>query len=237
MNPTAETAKAILEFEPYSLPHWAALGAAALLLISMVIVARGPRPHAARVLEIILGVILLVQWPVSIWVSHQAGTLDVDNLYPCHLCDYAAFLAAIALFTHRQFVCELVYFWGLAGTLQGLLTPELSPTFPNPRYFLFFIAHGGVVVTALYGVMGLGKTPRVNAKWQCWGLINVYALVAGLFNWAMGSNYGFLCRKPATASLYDLLGPWPWYIGSASLLALTIFILLDLPFVRKRRHP
>jgi len=236
MDPALEAAKAVPKFEVFSLPHWAALGACALLLVCMIIIARGRRPAMARALELSLGVILLAQWPLSLWVFHQAGELNVDTLYPCHLCDYTAFLAAMALFTHRQIFCELVYFWGLAGTLQGLITPELTPTFPNPRYLLFFIAHGGVVITALYGVLGLRKTPRASAKWRCWALINVYALVVGLFNYLMGANYGFLCRKPATASLYDFLGPWPWYVGSASLLALTIFLLLDTPFMAKRRR-
>ncbi len=49
-------------------------------------------------------------------------------------------------------------------------------------------------------------------------------------NLALGSNYMYTLRKPATASLLDVMGPWPWYLVVAEFAALTIFTLLYLPF-------
>jgi uncharacterized membrane protein YwaF len=46
----------------------------------------------------------------------------------------------------------------------------------------------------------------------------------------------FLRHKPGEASLLDLLGPWPWYIASAALLALVLFWALDAPFRHRRRE-
>jgi hypothetical protein len=42
-------------------------------------------------------------------------------------------------------------------------------------------------------------------------------------------------ERPGTPSIFDDMGPWPWYILSATLLALALFALLDLP-VRGRRR-
>jgi hypothetical integral membrane protein (TIGR02206 family) len=226
----------VTQFEAFNSHHWGALLAAGLILTALIAARKANQPSLSRALEITLGVILLLQWPVTIWVRHLQGTLDAHVIYPCQLCDLTAFFSALALFTHRQAVCELVYFWGLAGTLQGLLTPTLIVGFPNPRFILFFIVHGGVVVTALYCVLGLGKSPRAAAKWWSWGLINAYALMVGGLNHLLGTNFAFICRKPDTASLYDLLGPWPWYVGATSLLALLFFLLLDLPFILKRKR-
>lgn len=225
----------ISDFHAFGTSHLAALGATALVASLMIVVARSGAKSAQRVVEIAMAVALLLQWPLSYAFYVQTGTLTVDNAYPCHLCDLSAILGVFVLLTRGRFVAELLYFWALAGTIQGLLTPALTADFPSPRYFAFFIAHGGVVATALYGVLGLRHAPRAKAKWIAWGLINLYAVAAGSFNALMGANYGFLARKPATASLYDLLGPWPWYIASASLLALAVFLLLDLPFLRGRR--
>lgn len=223
-------------FRAFSVAHFSALAAVILVGIIMVWTARFRRQPLQRGLEISMGVLLLIQWPLSYWVAIKMGYLTAENAYPCHLCDLAAFLGIIALFTHRRALFELVYFWGLAGTLQGLITPALTYDWPHPRYFLFFLNHGGVVITALYGVLGLGFIPRAGAKWRAWFFILVYVAVVAVFDWVVGANYGFLCRKPDSASLFDVLGPWPWYIGVTLLLALAFFVLLDLPFIRMRRR-
>lgn len=226
----------VTAFHAYSPEHFTALGVTALIAVVMIVVGRSRHQGAARAQEIILAALLLAQWPLSVWMNHSEGWLTVNNSYPCHLCDLAAFCGVIALITGRPIFVELIYFWGLAGTLQGLITPTLTVNWPHPRFLLFFLVHSGVVIAALYCVFGLRITPRANAKWVAWGLLYVYAAVVGLFNWIMGANYGFLCRKPDTASLYDALGKWPLYIFMASLVGLVFFLLLDLPFVRARRR-
>jgi hypothetical integral membrane protein (TIGR02206 family) len=62
---------------------------------------------------------------------------------------------------------------------------------------------------------------------------NLYLLLVGLINWMLGSNYLFIAHKPETASLLDVLGPWPWYILVMEALALVMTLLLYLPYVIK----
>jgi hypothetical integral membrane protein (TIGR02206 family) len=52
------------------------------------------------------------------------------------------------------------------------------------------------------------------------------------FNRIAGTNYGFLNRKPATATLLDLLGPWPVYLLTAATVILIVWALMTWPWER-----
>lgn len=223
-------------FQAGSTSHWGVLGFTAALTLLMIILARCGFHRSVRVGEWILAVILVLQFPANVWIAWQMGTLSAATNLPCHLCDFASFIGAYALIKKRPLACELLYFWGIAGTMQGLLTPALSYDWPHPRFIVFFALHGGVVLAALYVVIGRRQIPRSGAVLTAFKLLLIYAVLAGTADYFSGGNYGFLRSKPPTASLLDQLGPWPWYIGSLLFVSLTIFTLLDLPFWRQRKR-
>lgn len=79
--------------------------------------------------------------------------------------------------------------------------------------------------------------PSSRSAVRAYAAMLAYAVVAGAFNAAFDTNYGFLCAKPLAPSVLDHLGPWPWYLGSLALLGILSFLLLYLPwaaFDRKR---
>ena len=59
---------------------------------------------------------------------------------------------------------------------------------------------------------------------------NLYYLVLFFINRWLGSNYMFTVHKPETASLMDVLGPWPWYLLTTEGIAAVVFTLFYLPF-------
>ena len=165
-------------------------------------------------------------------MAWQANVENVplDAIVPLHLCDLAAFICGFALITRRQVLCELAYFWGLAGTLQGLLTPNLEFDFPHPVFLAFFLQHGVIVITALVLPLGLGWRPAKGAVKRVFLFIMGYAAMAMIINYLLGTNFGFLAAKPNEASLLDVMPVWPWYIFVLIGLALVMFCLLSLPF-------
>lgn len=221
-------------FHAFGSSHQAVLAVCAGVFI-LLFLARRWRPGLAVVLERILGTLLLIEWPMSSISHWSAGTLIWDTGLPLHFCDIAGIAGGIALWTRNQLAAEIVYFFGLAGTLQGLITPNLKVDFPEPRFFTFFLLHGGVVVTALHVVTGMRHPPREGSVPRMVGLTLAYAAVVGLVNAALSSNFAFLCRKPEQASLMDVLGPWPWYIGSLVILCGLFYTVLYLPFFIARR--
>jgi hypothetical integral membrane protein (TIGR02206 family) len=230
-----------LAFHAYDAAHVVVLGLTASIAAASIALTRRGWHRGVRSFEIMLAVLLLSDWPLSVFVEWRYGSLNAGNAFPFHLCDVAAIIGALALITHNAELCELLWFWGLAGTMQGLITPALELDWPHPRFVVFFLLHCGVVVAALHLVIGRGHTPRRGAVWRATALLLGYAVFAGSANAIIGllggeANYGFMCAKPPTASLFDYLGPWPWYIGSVLVLAGALFSLLDLPFrIRRRR--
>lgn len=183
-----------------------------------------------RPIALALAAVLVANQAVLAVVALQRG-LPWDDWFPMQLCDWVTFLCAAALLWRRQLLFELTYFWGLSGTLQAVLTPDLPYGFPHPSFLSFQIAHAGIVVTVLYLVLGLGQRPVPRSILRAFLWIQVYLAAAALANVAFGTNYGYLRAKPVRASLLDLLGPWPWYIVSLEALALVFFTVLYLPFL------
>ncbi|HEY0266145.1 MAG TPA: TIGR02206 family membrane protein, partial [Rhizomicrobium sp.] len=133
-----------------------------------------------------------------------------------------------ALLTRRQFLYELGYFWGLGGTLQGMITPDVAYDWPDPQFLFFFVEHGGIMVALLYLTLGTGLRPRARGLPRVIAATLFYAAVAGLCDWALGVNYGFLRAKPPGTTLLSFMAPWPWYIPelvAAGILSLLVYYL------------
>ncbi len=157
---------------------------------------------------------------------------------PVQLCDVAAFVAAAALLWRQLALVEVAYFWGLGGTLQAVLTPDLRDHFPSFPYLQFYVTHDLVIVAALFLVFGLALQPRPGAVRRIFVLTVVFAIVVGLIDLATGGNYMYLRQVPVSGSLLDLMGPWPWYIAAGAVLTFVALAILDAPFrlTRLRRH-
>ena len=188
----------------------------------------------------LLAYLNLSGYPLSLlaWWT-LAGEKSIDNLLPFHLCDVAAITAGIALLTRRPLFCALTYFWGLAATVQALLTPAITVGFPALPFVMFFIQHFAVVIAALYLPVVVGWRPRLPA-WktllEVCGWSVAYLAFAMTANRLLGSNFAFASRPPDNPSLIDHLGPWPWYLLSMQAIALVFFYLLILPFKRPGKN-
>ena len=208
--------------------HLAPLAVIAVSTAALVVAARR-RPGAwLKVLAVVL-----VADEVSWWVYMAGGGGTPSQRaqpLPLQLCDMAIFIAAAALWTRQALLVEVTYFWALAGTIQALLTPDLPQPFPTYPYFQYYIAHGGVVAAALVLVVGLRIQPRPWAVVWIAGITIAYAGVVGAVDAIAGADYMFLRVKPPSPTLFDMLGPWPWYILSAAGVGLILLVILDAPF-------
>ncbi len=152
---------------------------------------------------------------------------------PLNLCDAALVAGVIGLFTLHQGACHLVYFWGLAGSLQAVLTPDLDLGYPSFRCVQFFVSHSAVVLAAVYLVVTGRIRPTSATVARIWFITNGYIAMVGLVNWIYGTNFGYLAEKPAHPSLLDFFGPWPYYIAVIELVGTLLLLALYFPFHRR----
>jgi hypothetical integral membrane protein (TIGR02206 family) len=183
--------------------------------------------------------VLLIAWVAAYHlVVALRGQFEPDSDLPLHLTDIVTVIAALALWSRSRLLFELTYFWGLTAALLAVLTPGLDHDegFPSFFFWHYFATHSGVVLAGLFLAFGLGMTARSGAVRRMLLATLAWAAVATVGNIVTGGNYMFLGERPETPSILDYMGPWPWYILVATLLALALFVLLDLPFRARRER-
>jgi hypothetical integral membrane protein (TIGR02206 family) len=153
--------------------------------------------------------------------------LTWENSLPLDLCNLVLIACIISLFRPIHFITEIAYFWGLGGVLQATLTPDLARGFPSWDFAFFFWGHGATLLGIVFLTSDRNFRPHKNSVGRMMIALNAYAVVVGSINAITGWNYGYLCRKPAMPSLFDFLGPWPWYLLSLELIAFLTFLILD----------
>jgi hypothetical integral membrane protein (TIGR02206 family) len=218
------------------LVYWPSVAGAAVGGAALCLAGRwrpGPwRWTVARVLGALLAA-EVVSWEVNYLVH---GTWSVRSSLPFDLCDITALLAAAACWTRRPALVELTYFWGLAGTLQAVLTPDIGAPFPQLEFINYDVEHLGIVVAAVFLVAGCGLVPRPGAVGRVFVTTLLYTAFVGAVDVVTGGDYMYLRSPPGTWSLLNVMGPWPWYIASGAALALALFLILDAPLRPGRRQ-
>lgn len=219
-------------FHAYSIAHFVQISILLVLAILMFAFRFSIRrtTSAKKVIRYLLISILIVsELTLNIWYIAQ-GKWSIQTSLPLELCSVTLLLAIVMLFTRSRLLYTIVFFAGFTGALQAVLTPSLDYTYPHFRFLQFFIAHIAIILSALY----MTWIENYKPTWKSIGVallfLNILAVVVGIINYTIGSNYMFLMRKPLTPSILDLLGPHPYYLLSEQGIALLFFTLLHLLF-------
>jgi hypothetical integral membrane protein (TIGR02206 family) len=227
------------EFSAYGPSHIVVLVLFAIGAAVLVWAGRTLTESQARVLGRVLAVLIVAAFIVAL--VYKLIRPSFDTSVPLQLCDVAELMAAYALWSQRHWAFVLAYYWGLVLSSQALITPDVgtaaegAPDFPHHLFDTFFALHVLVVWAAIYLTWGLGMRPT----WRSYRFAIIVTLVwvafTFTFNVITGTNYGYLNRKPPTASILDVLGPWPLYLVAEITIVLIVWALMTWPWERKRR--
>ncbi|WP_353779793.1 TIGR02206 family membrane protein [Winogradskyella sp. 3972H.M.0a.05] len=158
------------------------------------------------------------------------GDYNYRTDLPLFLCSFLGLI--IPFFTHyRKFwMYEILLFWIVAGTSQGVITPDISEGFPSLDYFRYWIVHLGLLTVILYATFVYPMRPTIKSVFKSILMFQLYVVIMLIVNKMLGSNYSYLNHKPDSASLLDYFGEWPYYLLVVQLLLIPIFLLIYLPF-------
>lgn len=189
----------------------------------------------SRVLErsicFAISALLLINYIAYLIVARHFGVTSWYKALPMQLCDWAMFVIIVALWTGNRRWLEVAYFWGIGGTLQALITPNLAFGFPDLRFISFFVAHSGIIIGIVFLMLIYGFRPRAIGILRTFAWTEVYFVTAFTTDLLTGENYGFLLHKPEAASLLSFLSnSRPLYLLQFHSLAFLFFSALYAPF-------
>jgi hypothetical integral membrane protein (TIGR02206 family) len=217
------------------LAYWSTVSIAAVGCTVLCVAARR-RPGRWRIITARAIALLLAADAVSFSVGlGLQGTWSPKTSLPLALCNVGVLVAAVACWWRFALLVELTYFWGLTGTLQAVATPDLNVGFPHLVFFQYIVGHVGIVVAAVFLVVGIGIVPRAGSVVRVFAITAGYTALVGLVDGLTGANYMFLRAPPGEWTLLRVLGPWPWYVVSAAGVGLVLLTVLDAPFWPRRR--
>lgn len=219
-------------FRPYGLAHLVVIGLTiSLPFVLAAFVRRARWPRSEQTIARVFAAMLVFNYlGYEIYLATTEG-LAWQKALPFQLCDWAMVAIVVALLTGRDRWLEVAYFWGIGGTLQAIITPELKYAFPDIRFLTFFIAHSGIVIAIAFMMIVKKYRPHWISVVRVFAWSELYFVLTITVDLLTGENYGYLLHQPATASLLDLLShEWVVYVFQMHLLALIFFVVLYLPF-------
>ncbi len=220
------------EFHAYGPAHFTVLFLTITLPFALAALVRWTKfQRAERAIDLLLSVLLLLNYVAYLIFIRRHGITQWQQMLPLQLCDWGMVVVILAMWTERQRWFEVAYFWGLGGTLQAILTPNLAYGFPDLRFISFFVSHSGIIIGVIFLMLIHRHRPYPMSIVRVFLWSELYFAVTLVADRLTGYNYGFLLHKPEAFSVLSLLSDSrPLYLLEMHGLALLFFCVLYAPF-------
>ena len=180
----------------------------------------------------ILGISIIALELVKPFIWHSMDYPWI-RLVPIHMCSLSGFFIGIFLLTKKRLFFEIAFFWGIGGGINALITPDVTLTFPDPKYVLFFLGHGLLIVNIGYACIALSNRPTIKSVKN--GIFFSLAVLPVIYiiNLLLGppANYWYLGAKPTEGqSLMDFFPDPPLHIPLLIIIGAFLFLLIYSPY-------
>ena len=220
-------------FLRFSISHLVVLVLSIFLFIYIpYLINKNPKSSWVDIVSKSLGILLIGNEVGWVFYKLSLGHTYWAEFMPFELCTINAYLLGILLIFRPSYaIFEVVYFWAMAGTVQGLVTPRLFAGYPHYLFFEYFITHTGVILAVLVLIFRYKWELTWRSLWRAFLWLQVPALINLVFDFTFEVNYMFMRELPKVSSVMDYFGQWPWYIFACEAFGLASFIFYLLPFL------
>lgn len=214
-----------------SIEHILPIGLAILFCIGLIHFAR-KKLHVNQKYLVFKWLGICVSLTIVLFHVHKIslGAYNISKDLPLFLCSFLALIIPIFTTSRKYWMYEILLFWIIAGTLQGVITPDIAVGFPSLDYFRYWIVHLGLLTIIFYATFVLHMRPKFKSVIKSFLALQVYVATIMAVNYVLNSNYFYLNRKPESASALDYLGDYPYYLLVVELILIPFFLLIYLPF-------
>ncbi|MEP5339762.1 MAG: TIGR02206 family membrane protein [Algibacter sp.] len=163
------------------------------------------------------------------------GHYNIATDLPLYLCSLLGIIIPVFTYYRKLWMYEVLLFWIIVGTLQGVITPDIPEGFPSFDYFRYWIVHLGLLIIISYAIFVLKMRPKLKSVFKSFLALQFYLLMTVTINYVLNSNYFYLNQKPKSASILDCFGAWPYYIIVSQILVIPSFLLIYFLFALVRK--
>ncbi len=158
------------------------------------------------------------------------GDYNFNTDLPLFICSFMALIIPIFTYYRKYWMYEILFFWVIGGTTQGIITPDIPEGFPSFDYFRYWVVHMGLLIIIAYATVVFKMRPRFVSIFKSLFILQIYIIIMLGLNTLLGANYSYLSHKPHSASLLDYFHKWPYYIIEIELIVVPYLLLIYLPF-------
>lgn len=223
------------DFELFGTKHISIL----IIILSIVVIMYVEREKLKNIpqkpLEILLAIVMITP-RILLYFWYGTYETSLQEILPLYLCRVTIICTAYTLFTGKDNVRFITYFWGMFGSIAALFFADTSGyTFPHIMFISFFVGHGALAIIVFYMIFIRDYSPDYNEFKRVMLWTVAYILLACFVNKLVGGNYNYLEQNPPAIKMSKEFVNSIFYkffiLGSF----LTINCLQYLPIHLKRR--
>lgn len=152
------------------------------------------------------------------------GFYSIRKDLPLQLCSIGVYLAAFTLVSRKKIFFDLIFYWGLVGATNAILTPD-GNLFELRIFFFYSQAyHAALIFAVLWLMIKYDMRMRYGSILKVVISTNIIVGLLSILNYALDSNYMFLRQIPDSVSPF-LMGEWPVYIIMVQVFSIILLVL------------